>query len=158
MEFPLIDKKKTQDLRLQLYNSFEKRNDLTFELVDALSSQTNPTSGIGISLSPVFTRKHSSISQLVSQILDDEKLKIIIHNHSSLLYNHLSSNVCSSPKIVFLAADETSIFKQDSNSMEDRGYVHGKTKGISPIGIGHSYSYLVVTNSGLPQWVIPLDL
>jgi len=63
MEFPLIDKKKAQDLRLQLYNSFEKRNDLTFELVDALSSQTNPTSGIGLSLSPVFTRKHSSISQ-----------------------------------------------------------------------------------------------
>ena len=55
MEFPLIDKKKAQDLRLQLYNSFEKRNDLTFELVDALSSQTNPTSGIGLSLSQVFT-------------------------------------------------------------------------------------------------------
>ena len=49
---------------------------------------------------------------MVSQILDEEKLKIIIHNHSSLLYNHFSSNVCSSPKIVFLAADETSIFKQ----------------------------------------------
>ena len=157
MAFPFIGKEKAQNLRLQLYNSFEKRNDLTFELIDALSSQINPSSGIGLSLSGVFTRKHSSISQLVSQILENEKLKSIIHNHSSILHRHFSTGDASSSEMVFLAVDETSIFKQDSNSMEDRGYVHGKTKGISPIGVGHSYSYLVVINDDLPQWVIPFD-
>ena len=57
MAFPFIGKTEAQDFRLQLYNSFEKRNDLTFELIDALSSQTNPSSGIGLSLSSLFTRK-----------------------------------------------------------------------------------------------------
>ena len=118
MAFPFIDKISAQEFRLKLYNSFEKRKDLTFELIDALSSQTNPSSGIGLSLSIVFTRKHSSISQLVSQILEKEKLDTIIHNHSSNLYKHFISGDSSSPKMVFLAADETSIFKQDSNSME----------------------------------------
>jgi hypothetical protein len=42
MAFPFIGKEEAQDFRLQLYNSFEKRNDLTFELIDALSSQSNP--------------------------------------------------------------------------------------------------------------------
>jgi hypothetical protein len=157
MAFPFIGKEKAQDLRLELYNSFEKRNDLTFELIDALSSQTNPRSGIGLSLSTAFTRKHSSISQLVSQVLENEKLKTIIHNHSSTLYKHFGSDDSASPKIVFLAADETTIFKQDSNLIEDRGYVHDKTKGTSPVGVGHSYSYLVVTSGSLPQWVIPFD-
>jgi len=157
MAFPFIGKTEAQDFRLQLYNSFEKRNDLTFELIDALSSQTNPSSGIGLSLSSLFTRKHSSISQLVSQVLEKEKLETIINNYSSALYKNFISGDPSSSKVMFLAADETSIFKQDSNSMEDRGYVHGKTKGISPIGIGHSYSYLVIINEDLPQWVIPFD-
>jgi hypothetical protein len=58
MAFPFIGKEEAQDFRLQLYNSFEKRNDLTFELIDALSSHSNPRSGIGLSLSGVFTRKH----------------------------------------------------------------------------------------------------
>ncbi|MFT6834882.1 MAG: hypothetical protein ACJA0H_000915, partial [Francisellaceae bacterium] len=55
---------------------------------DALSSQTNPSSGIGLSLSSLFTRKHSSISQLVSQVLEKEKLEAIINNHSSTLYKN----------------------------------------------------------------------
>jgi len=48
MAFPFIGKTEAQDFRLQLYNSFEKRNDLRFELIDTLSSQTNPSSGIGL--------------------------------------------------------------------------------------------------------------
>ena len=48
MVFPFIGKTEAQDFRLQLYNSFEKRNDLRFELIDTLSSQTNPSSGIGL--------------------------------------------------------------------------------------------------------------
>jgi hypothetical protein len=101
MVFPFIGKTEAQDFRLQLYNSFKKRNDLTFELIDALSSQTNPSSGIGLSLSSLFTRKNSSVSQLVSQVLGKEKLEVIINNHSSALYKNFILGDPQSSRMVF---------------------------------------------------------
>ena len=60
-------------------------------------------------------------------------------------------------EFLYYSIDETSIFKQHAECLKDKGYVHGVTNGTSPIGIGHSYSY-IVRQADKNMWAIPVDV
>jgi hypothetical protein len=158
MVYPFSCKAESINIRNLIYNSFDCRNDLSMELLDALSSDIKVDSPIELSQSHHFTRKHSSISQLVTQFLTEEALSEILKNIAESIRVHLDLFDSSQSKIRYFALDETGIFKPCAVAMNDKGYVHGCSKTNSSIGVGHSYSYLVGLSPILGSWVIPIDL
>lgn len=157
MSYPFISENICRTIRHEFYNSFESRQDLSMELLDALSAENNVNSAVTLSLSHHFTRQHSSISQLVSQILAEEALSYVLQNIYDLIMRRIRDQDHEPKKLRFFILDETGIFKPDANSMDDRSYVHGASKTNHAIGVGHSYSYLVGDDDAIGQWVIPIN-
>ena len=157
MSYPFVSENICRALRHEFYNSFESRKDLSMELLDALSSENNVSSAINLSLSNHFTRQHSSISQLISEILTEEALSSALQKIYDLVMRHIHDQDQEPKKVNFFILDETGIFKPDANSMDDRSYVHGASKTNHTIGVGHSYSYLVGDDDAIGQWVIPIN-
>ena len=59
--------------RQALYDSFDHAADATFELLDALASQTNARSVAELSLEPVFRREYSSLYGAITDFLKVEE-------------------------------------------------------------------------------------
>ena len=89
MFYPFISENVCRTLRHEFYNSFESRKDLSMELLDALTAESNVNSAINLSLSHHFTRQHSSISQLISEILTEEALSSALQNIYDLVMRHI---------------------------------------------------------------------
>ena len=75
MAYPFSSTESSTEIREIIYQSFDSRNDLSMELLDALSAETKVSSAVELSLSHHFTRQYSSISQLISQILVEDSLR-----------------------------------------------------------------------------------
>lgn len=157
MSHPFISENICRTIRHEFYNSFESRKDVSMELLDALSAENNVNSAINLSLSHHFTRRHSSISQLISEILTEEALSSALQKIYDLVMRHIHGQDQEPKKVKFFILDETGIFKPNANSMDDRSYVHGASKTNHAIGVGHSYSYLVGDDDAIGQWVIPIN-
>ena len=157
MSFPFSDISETNEIRNIIYNSFNSRNDVGMELIDALSSGTKVDAPIELSQSHHFTRQHSSISQSITQFITEEAMSEALKTVSIAVQNHLDLFNDSDDEIRFFALDETGIFKPCAKAMDDRGHVHGCSKTHGAIGVGHSYSYLVGLSPMLGNWVIPIN-
>ena len=158
MAYPFSSTESSTEIREIIYKSFERRNDLSMELLDALSAETKVSSTVELSLSHHFTRQYSSISQLISQILVEDSLRQTLKDIASKVEMQIKGLKETDSRILFFALDETGIFKPCANSMEDRGHVHGYSKTHGAIGVGHSYSYLVGIHPLIGQWVAPIDI
>jgi len=56
-----------KNFRDQIYQFFPSRQDAAMELVDALSSNTNATSVVELSLNPLHRRNYCSITRVVDE-------------------------------------------------------------------------------------------
>ena len=157
------------NFRNSLFNLFSYRRDSSMDLIDAIAGQPSKDSTVKVSLSNLFRRGYSSITDVVDNFFRTEaevnpkpedlrksKMKItqLIAKQCPNLFQrrfHLFAVDCStSPRIY-------------ADKLEDRSFVHAPTKvpGQIPITIGHQYSTLVY----LPErftcseahWVIPLS-
>ena len=157
MSYPFYNETIARTIRHEIYSSFECREDLSMELLDALSAENNVKSAIELSLSHHITRKHSSISQVISQIITEEALSSSLQKIYELVMKHINGEAQESKNVKFFILDETGIFKPDANSMDGRSYIHGASKTNHAIGVGHSYSYLVADDEAIGQWVVPIN-
>ena len=158
MAYPFSSTESSTEIRKIIYQSFDSRNDLSMELLDALSAETKVSSAVELSLSHHFTRQYSSISQLISQILVEDSLRQTLKDIASKVEMQIKGLKETDSRILFFALDETGIFKPCAKSMKDRGHVHGYSKTHGAIGVGHSYSYLVGIHPLIGQWVVPIDI
>jgi hypothetical protein len=158
MAYPFSTIESATEIREIIYQSFDSRNDLSMELLDSLSAETKVSSPVELSLSHHFTRQFSSISQLISQILVGDSLRLMLKDIGSKVEVQIKGLKNTDKHILFFALDETGIFKPCANAMEDRGHVHGYSKTHGAIGVGHSYSYLVGIHPLIGQWVVPIDI
>jgi hypothetical protein len=158
MAYPFSSTESSKEIREILYQSFDSRNDLSMELLDALSGETKVSSAVELSLSHHFTRQYSSISQVISQILVEDSLRSTLKDIASKVEVQIKELNDTDNRVLFFALDETGIFKPCAKAMEDRGHVHGYSKTHGAIGVGHSYSYLVGIHPLIGQWVIPIDI
>jgi hypothetical protein len=138
------------------------------DLIDALSANTQATSVVQLSLSPLFQRKYASVHDAIDNFFIascSEKTKQERDMHQQQIMQILGS-ICPKPinrKFYLLALDATSQPRQFAQTLKDRGFVYRPNPivGTKPITIGHSYSVLLVLpekeGKNSPPWVIPLS-
>ncbi len=160
---------KAQNFRTHLFRLFRFRADATMDLIDAIAGPSHE-SVVKVSLSPLFRRKYSSITDVVDnmfrrkaeenpnkQELQEEHCKI-----SKLLAEH-----CPPPGkrgFTLLATDCTAKPRIYSSKVTDRTIIHAPNHvpGQKPITVGHEYSLVVY----LPEsekdrnahWTYPLSI
>jgi hypothetical protein len=147
--------------RDKLYNFFHARADTSFELIDALSSNTSATSVVELSLNPAHRRNYCSITRAVGEFYPKDLDKKSVH----LELIQLLTEQCAPPVTrghCLIAVDCTPNPRVHSPTQEDRGFVYSPShiSGNKPITIGHQYSivtYLPEKDAGDSPWVLPLS-
>ena len=160
---------KVQSFRQRLFQIFRFRAGATLDLIDALAESAS-TSIVKISLSSLFRRTYSSITDVVDNLfrlrngqnpseqeLQEEQLKI----------TQLLAKECPASKtrgFVLLAIDCTAKPRIYAKTVADRSIVHAPNHvpGQKPITVGHEYSLAVF----LPEdeedrnvhWTCPLSI
>jgi hypothetical protein len=116
-------------------------------LVDALLTDSMAESIVELSLSPVFRRKWSSVyAALRNGQLNTERLV--------RLYQ---ANVPEQERPMWVV-DASTWQRPDAETLPERGYHHvaSGVKNDKPVGIGHSYSTVVMVPEQAGSWALPL--
>lgn len=152
-------------LRSNFRKLFPFSTDVCIEIIDALSSNVSTQSQIKLTLSPFFTRDHTSLSHAISSYYkprnssanDSQKLKQDVDgNIQNVLCQHLDNH---SKDYNLLAIDATPHKRPHAKKLTDKSFVYspGTISSIKPIVIGHKYScvnYLTEEN----HWALPIDI
>ncbi len=160
---------KTKEFRAQLFRLFKYRPDAIMDLVDAIADQ-ECRNVIEASLSPLFRRQYSSITDAVDNLFrrtTNEHPKGSEIQEDQLRLSRLLADQCPSPKVkgfTLLATDCTARPRIYSRKVADRTIVHAPNHvpGQKPITVGHEYSHVVY----LPEdeqdrnahWTFPLSV
>jgi len=160
---------KTQDFRNRLFGLFKFRAGATMDLIDAVAGP-NHDSVVKTSLSPLFRRKYSSITDVADNMFRrnaeknpaEEELR---EDHLKL--TQVLAAECPPPGrrgFTLLAVDCTAKPRIFSEKVADRCIVHAPNHvpGQKPITVGHEYSLVVY----LPEdegdrsahWTCPLSI
>jgi hypothetical protein len=160
---------KVRDFRTRLLRFFKFRADATMDLIDALAEK-NHHSVVEISLSPLFRRQYSSITDAADNMFrinaeqnpNEDELRRKQLELSSLLVEK-----CPPPGargFTLLATDSTPNPRIYSLKLTDRSFVHASNHipGQKPVTVGHEYSLVVY----LPEdekdkkahWTYPLSI
>jgi hypothetical protein len=162
---------KFQTFRHRLFRLFPYRAGATMDLIDAVSAMTTADSVVKLSLSDLFRRTYSSLTDVLSSLFrtnlkipptDEEKQK------QAFKVTQLLAEKCapsSSEKgYVLFAIDCTANSRIYASKVGDRTNVHAPNHvpGQKPITIGHEYSYLVYLPNRAEDrdlhWVVPLSV
>lgn len=151
---------KFKNFRDHIFAAFSFRADATMDLVDALSGNTDATSVVQLSLSPVFRRRYGSVRDAITNFERDLKQQTNIEN---CLLKYCSPITKTQPyRLVVL--DCTPAPRKYSKTVEYRGIIHAPNpiSGNKPITIGHQYSVMgflpeqTLENENIP-WMLPLS-
>ena len=155
-----------EEFRQALYANLDDAADATFELIDALASQTTARSPVELSLEAVFRREYSSIYHAIDRFCYPPagKTWAEARREQETRQLRLLAGLASAPQdrpFWLFATDATSNRRQYARTSEDRGYVYfpNQVAGNKPVTIGHSYSLTVSLpekEAGDPPWVLPL--
>jgi len=137
-----------------LYQHLNNRADAIMDLLDALSSSTQASSVVELSLNPLFRRGHDSVYAAIAALdLSPEARREL-----------LRPAIPQEPKRAFwlLGVDVTSHPRPYARTLAERTMVYAPTgvRGNKPVTIGHRYSMVFLhpeRESKEPPWVIPLD-
>lgn len=160
---------KIQDFRNRLFRLFKFRADATIDLIDAIAGP-NHESVVKTSLSPLFRRKYSSITDVVDNTFRRKAEKNpseqeLLEAH--LKISHLLTKQCPPPGkrgFTLLATDCTAKPRIYASKVSDRTIVHAPNHvpGQKPITVGHEYSLVVYLpeNEGdrNAHWTCPVSL
>jgi hypothetical protein len=160
--------------RKSLFARFTYRADATFELIDGIAGQTQKESAVKVSLSKLFRRRYSSITEAVDNLFRTDSKAIPTEQEvekqqtamMQLIVNAYlddgSQSTSLDKSFVSLAGDCFPVARIYSEKLEDKGFVYNPTKvpGQKPITVGHQYSALVIldNSSDTSHWVVPLSI
>jgi Transposase DDE domain len=162
---------KFQSFRNRLFRLFPYRAGATMDLIDAVSSEITADSVVKLSLSDLFRRKYSSLTDVLSSLFRNNlKVPYTIEERreQTLRVTQLLAEECtSSPQeegFALFAIDCTANPRIYANKVADRTTVHAPNHvpGQKPITVGHEYSVLVhlpnQTEDRELHWVVPLSV
>ena len=139
-----------RQFRTDVYGTFYRRTDVTFDLIDALASDIHARSPVELSLSPFFRHQYSNLYKgMKAWKYDAAALDMV-------LLGVLPEPEPGSFRSWVL--DETPRRRQYARTLEDRGYVHAPNpvRGNEPITIGYNYSALAhIDLEGPSTWAPP---
>ncbi len=157
--------KKLKHFRQGVYDLFLKRSDASFELVDALSSNTQARCVVELSLNPSYRRNYCSITRSIDEFYENTSKQA--HAKQNNAVATLLSKQCpplTQRPFHLIAVDCTPNERLFSPTLEDRSPVYTPRPAIAgnkPITVGHQYSVVVYlpekSSSKAPPWVIPLS-
>ncbi len=161
---------KFQTFRNRLFGIFQYRACATMDLIDAVSAATNATSIVKISLSDLFRRTYSSITDVLDCLFRSDLKKLPTKEDTlkkTLKITQLLAEECSLPQekgFALFAIDCTANPRIYAEKVCDRTFVHAPNHvpGQKPITVGHEYSVLVhLPDKPIEQelhWVVPLSV
>ena len=139
--------------RADVHDTFRRRADAVFELIDALASDTQARSPVELSLNPCFRRQYASLYDgLDAWQYDAAALE-------KVLLQALPEPEAGGFRL--WALDETPRRRQYAPTSADRGYVHAPNPvgRNNPVTIGYNYSVLAhVDLKGPSTWAPPWAL
>jgi len=160
-----------QWFRKRLFRLFDYRAGATMDLIDALAATPTTDSIVKLSLSSLFARTYSSLTDVLSSLFrmsleipptveerSGQTLKV-----TQLLAEECVSNALHDDPALF-AIDCTADPRIYANKVKDRTIVHAPNHvpGQKPITVGHEYSVLVhlpnQEEDKEKHWVIPLSV
>lgn len=155
---------KLKDFRQRTYDLFPRRSDASFELVDALSSNTQATHVVELSLNPHYRRNYCSLTRSIDEFYSDtsEQGRAAKNNAMAALLADQCPSLTQRP-FHLMGVDCTANERLFSPTLEDRSPVYTPRPAIAgnkPVTVGHQYSVAVYLPEKLlsktPPWVIPL--
>lgn len=161
---------KFQSFRNRLFQLFHYRAGATMDLIDTLSA-TTADSIVKLSLSHLFRRKYSSLTDVLSSVFRTNlKMEPTVEERQNqtikvtqLLAEECVSNGSEGGRALF-AIDCTANPRVYANKVDDRSFIHAPNHipGQKPITVGHEYSFLVHLPNQIEDkelhWVVPLNL
>ena len=161
---------KFQIFRNSLFQLFPYRAGATMDLIDALAATPSSDSIVKLSLSDLFRRTYSSLTDVLSSLfrtdlkvpITDEKQRQQTFKVTQLLAQECTP-IPEENNFALFAIDCTANPRIFSNKVDDRGIVHAPNHvyGQKPITIGHEYSVLVYLPGAIEDqnkhWVVPLS-
>lgn len=170
---PMIESivSKFQTFRNSLFQLFQYRAGATMDLIDTVSANTTADSIVKLSLSDLFRRKYSSLTDVLSSLFRTN-LKapptVEERKEHTLKVTQLLAEACASDPqndvFALFAIDCTANPRLYANKVDDRAIVHAPNHvpGQKPITVGHEYSVLVHLPSWEADrnlhWVVPLSV
>ncbi len=162
---------KFQNFRNHLFKLFPYRAGATMDLIDTVSSETNADSIVKLSLSELFRRRYSSLTDVLSNLFRTNLKRsptLKQRTEITLKVTQLLAEECApshqEKDFVLFAIDCTANPRIYAKKVSDRTLVHAPNHvpGQKPITVGHEYSILVHLPSS-PQdqqshWAIPLSV
>lgn len=162
---------KFQTFRHRLFQLFPYRAGATMDLIDTVSAMTTADSVVKLSLSDLFRRTYSSLTDVLSSLfranlkipLTDEERQKQAFKVTQLLAEKCAPSSSEKDPVLF-AIDCTANPRIYASKVGDRTSVHAPNHvpGQKPITIGHEYSVLAyLPNRPEDQelhWVVPLSV
>lgn len=142
-----------EQFRQRVYQNFNNRADTLMELVDALSSNTDASSVVELSLNPAFRRHYTALYKGVAEVeLAEEALAQLIGPHLPLPAHF---------PFWLLGVDVTSQPRPFSATLQDRRMVYqpNQVHGNKPVTVGHRFStvaLLAEREATTVPWIVPL--
>ncbi len=138
-----LDVKKFLEWRVQLDNALDSRRETLIELIDSLSSNSQASSVVELSLNPLFRRDYNSLYKGIKEFLPEPT-----NDKYERQVNGLLDAVCLtiptpvSRSFNLLGIDTTPYPRPYSATLSDKTFIHypNPIKGNKPISIGHTYS------------------
>ncbi|MCP4209170.1 MAG: transposase, partial [Shimia sp.] len=153
-------------VRQRLYESFRKRADALFNLLDGLCGNRNAQSPVEVSLESAFEREYSSLHDAVDNFFvgsSPEQASAERRRQAAERLAIVAEHLPKPRKRPFwlFGIDTTPGLRPFATKLADRGIVYypNPAPGNKPIGVGHSYSilaFLPEREAGDAPWVVPL--
>jgi hypothetical protein len=155
-----------QQFRQELYHLLPKRRDTLLDLLDALSSSPDAHSVVELSLSPLFRREYSSITDAVDQFFQPSSAAqaAAARRAWELKLARLIGCYVVPPqpgKFWLLGTDVVPVARPFARTLADRTFVYqpNPVGGNLPVTMGHRYSVLALLPEkevpDAPPWVVP---
>ncbi len=158
---------KLQRFREELLQLFEARADALVDLLDALASSPHARSVVELSLSPLFRRQYSSISDAIAQLFHArtpaqaaEERRSWEQKVARLIGRYLPAP--HQRKFWLFGTDVVPVSRPFAATLEDRPFVYqpNAVGGNRPVTLGHQYSVTAClpekAHPDEPAWVVPL--
>ena len=158
-----------QQFRLGLYQLLPSRPDTLLDLLDALSGSPNVRSVVELSLSPLFRREYSSITDAIDEFFQarspnqaEVERRAWNQDLARLIGRYVPAPLRR--RFWLFGTDVVPVSRPFARTLADRSFVYqpNPVGSNTPVTIGHQYSVLAfLPEEGHPDdppWVVPLNL
>jgi hypothetical protein len=158
-----------QQFRVELYQLLTARPDALLDLLDAVSGSPDARSVVELSLSPLFRRGYSSITDAIDEFFQASQPDCATAERQAWNQDlaRLIGRDLPAPqqrRFWLLGIDVVPVSRPFAQTLEDRAFVYrpNPVGSNKPITIGHAYSIMAfLPEQGQPDdppWVVPLGV